>query len=83
MSFFKSIVTGSQETQILKGANAPKNVLSNRMLRVDRLPGKAMPNNAPAFVLSNKQVTPIQSMYVRALAASSGRSTWIGKLFGG
>ena len=91
MSFFRSIKTGSRDTQILRGGNAPKNFLTRNMLRVERKPPLTTQNNPrTGLILGNKNVAPIQAAYVSAIAqnkisskTNTGAATWLGKLFGG
>ena len=73
-------------------ATAPGN--DYNALRVARPATKSIPLNAPAQnyragMPGNKNVTPIQAMFVTAIArrkinskSNTGSASWIGKLFG-
>ena len=83
------------ESQILAGANAPREVIRRDALRVARPATTATPNNALAqnyrgVMAGAKDITNIQSRVVNAVIhrklgskTSPGLASWRGRLFGG
>jgi len=94
MSFLKG--NGAPENEVLKGANAPKEMLTYSALREVRGQPPVMVSNAKAtnyrgVMAGSKDVTQIQAAYANAIIRAktqnqtntTGAQSWKGALFGG